>query len=291
MVLAEFASIESVTAEFEKDNREVQLFLHVRPEPGKARATIGIAAQQIHVGAKLRDQVDVLDVAVDDRERVVRVNRLAGRHDFVEQAVKITSLRRVLFALGQILDLEARPGQAIVAFVAECEHQHAGDVLVLPDVLLHVALQDFTRSRVRVVGERDPLAVNAVAIAAHERVNNRHDAVLAVDVRHPLWGDHAEAANRVDTGRRHQFHLVVENLADEVVRLAPQIVGVVLTTRRVAPDYALDVVVLTVDQKLPAVCILVGLNGIGLGVAHARRTQDQHYGQQATYPGHTIEEA
>jgi hypothetical protein len=252
LVLLVAAGVERIAAELEEQDGQAELLLDVRPQAGEAGSPVRVDAEQVHVLEILGDQVDVLDVAVDDRERVVRGDGLAGGDDLGEQAVEIAGLGGFLLALRQVLDLEAGPRQAVVALVAEREHQHAGNVLVLADDLDSVPLEGLPRDRVGVVGERNPLAADRVAVTAHERVDHRHDPVFAVDVGHPLRRDQAEGPDRVDARGPHQAELVVEHLADEVVGLRPQVEGVVLPARRVAPHHALDVEVLAVDLEPPA---------------------------------------
>ena len=290
LVLLEAPRIERVAAELEEHHGHVQLLVNLLPEAGEARPAVDVRAQKVHVLQVLGDQVDVLDVAVDDGERMVRGDGLALGDDLAEQAVQVAGLGRVLLALRQVLDLEAGPGQAVVALVAEGEHQHARDVLVGPDDLHHVTLERLARGGVRVVDERHPLAADAVAVTAHQRVDHRHDAVLAVDVGHPARRDGAEASDRVDVRRLHQAELVVEHLPDVVVRLAPQVVGVVLPARAVAPHDALDVEVLAVDLEPPALLVLVGGDTIGLRVRRQRRRERCREEQEPAGPGQPSEE-
>ena len=69
----------------------------------------------------------------------------------------------------------------------------------------------------------------------------------------PLWRNHRKAADRVDASRFHQPKLVVQHFTYKVVGLPPQIVGVVLISGRIAPNYTLDIVVLAIDLQFPAI--------------------------------------
>ena len=116
--------------------------------------------------------------------------------------------------------------------------------------------------------------------------------MFLVDVGHPLRRNHSETANRVDAHLRHQAEFVIEDLPDLLVGLAEQVVRVVLATRRIAPYDALDVVVLAVDEQLPAILVLVRLNDIGgYRLVCKWHAQDQRHCQQAGDSGQTREEA
>ena len=87
LVFTVFPRIECITAELEKDDRQIEFFIDVFPQAGKAFASVDVAAKQVQVRTKLRDQVDVLDVAVDDGERLSGRNRFTLFDHLVEKAV------------------------------------------------------------------------------------------------------------------------------------------------------------------------------------------------------------
>ena len=80
-------------------------------------------------------------------------------------------------------------------------------------------------------------------------VEDRVDAVLLVDVLDPSGRDAEVLADDVDPHLLQEAHLVIERFDDDVVGLAPEVVGVVLADGHVAPVHAEHHRGLAVDEK------------------------------------------
>ena len=276
-VLAIFLGVVGVGAELGEHRRHAELVLDDLEEVARRRAAVDVRAEDVEALAVLRDQVDVLQVAVGDRDRVLLVALLDRRDRLAVQRVEMRGARVVLLLLRrQRLGLEARPRQAVVVLVAEQPQRDAGGVAVLVDGGDDVRDQRRALARVGVVDLRDPDAVDGRAVAAHRVVDHRVDAVVGVDPCHPARRDVRALPDHVDAHRTQQLHVATERALDELVGLRPQRVGVVRADRRVAPVHAADQEVLAVDLEL--VAALVG-DDVRLGgvrdAARSRRARAQ----------------
>ena len=203
----------------------------------------------------LRDQVDVLDVAVGDRDRPILVDGLDRPGAFVVERIEIFGAGGVLFAFGQGLDLEGAPRQAVVVLVAQQPQQHARDALEFLDDADDLGLDRRTQLRIGIVGIRQPDAVQGEAVAGHRMVQHREDAVRLVDVADPAGRDARVVADRVDAHVQQQGHLAGQGRFDDRVGLVPETICIVLADRHVSPVHAQDHEIASVDLEFLAVTV------------------------------------
>ena len=221
----------------------------------RADAAIDVRAEHVQALAFLGDEIDVLQVAVGDGHGAVRIPLLDLADDLPEQGVEKPRPGGVALALGQRLDLERGPGQAVVVLVAQQPHQHARGVLELVDHRQDLGLQGRAHRGIAVVGRGVPDAVHGQAVAPHGIVQDRVDAVLLVDVLHPARRHAHVLADGVDAHLLQQGHLHGQGGLDDVVGLGPEAVGVVLADGHVAPVHAEDHEVPAVDLQARAACV------------------------------------
>ncbi len=251
-------------------------------------AAVGVDPEHVEVRALGLDEVEVLEVAVGDGHRVVRVEVLGLLEDLAEERVEVLRPGALPLALGQVLDLEGAPGQPVVVLVAEHPHQQARGVPVALHHLRDLGLHRLAEGGVRVVDLGDPGAVQREPVAAHGVVEDRPDPVGLVDVRDPAAGHRGVEADGVDAHALHQGHLVGQRRLDHRVGLGPEAVVVVGADGEVVPVHPADEEGLAVDDELEAAgdvghvdrrrgrglrrrCRLRGRRGRRLGLRRRRR--------------------
>ncbi len=87
---------------------------------------VDVGPEDIEPLALLRDEIDVLEVAVRDRDRPVRVERLDGVDDLAEKRIEIPRAGGLALAFGERFDLERGPRETVVVLVSEKPHEDAG---------------------------------------------------------------------------------------------------------------------------------------------------------------------
>ena len=255
IVLAVPLGVVGVGAELGVDEGHPHLVADAPEEVAAADPAVDVGAHDVDLGAGAGDDVEIVDVAVGQGHRVAVVEAADQGRPLAHQRVQVLGAR-IVGLLGQVLDLEAGPRQAVVVLVAEEVHQHAARVPVGLDGPLQVGEDRPARGLVAVVGLGHEAAVHLEAVAPHQVIDGGHDAVLVVDVLHPARRDLGEQADGVDAHLPEHRHLGVEGLDDELVGLVPQGVAVVLAHGDVAPVHAEDHEVLAVDLELPAALVL-----------------------------------
>ncbi|MFO0004399.1 MAG: hypothetical protein ACK559_25055, partial [bacterium] len=196
--------VEGVGAELGVEHRDSELLLHHRIEVARRLAAVHVRAEHVEVGHLGRDEVDVLHVAVADRDGHPGVELVDGVHHLPEERVEVLRPQDVALALGQRLDLEGGPGKPVVVLVPEQPQQDAGRAGVAPHRGERRLADRGPVRRVRVVDVADPAPVDGDAVAAEQRVHHRPDAVVLVDPGHPLRRDVVVLADDVHAHRTEQ---------------------------------------------------------------------------------------
>ncbi len=196
-IFAPGARIERVGAELGEHHRQVELLLDHVEELARRRAAIDVGAEDIEPLTVLRDQIDVVGVAVDQRHRVVGIALLDQRDGLAHERIEVCRAR-IVGACGQIADLERGPGKPIVVLVTEHPQEHAVDAAVMIDRRLELPENGAAVRRRRVIDVGHEGAVDVDAVAPHERVEHGANAVILVNPFDPARRNVVELANGVD---------------------------------------------------------------------------------------------
>ena len=238
VILAPAPGVEGIGAKLRKEDGDAQRLIDARKEVARGQAPIDIGAQDVQIRCVLLDELKVLEVAIADADRVVRVDLLDRGDGLAPERIErcgVLELGVVLHADRQILDLEARPVKAVVVLISEQPQEHAFGVLVGVHGRQRVRDDRLPHLRIAVVDVGDPRAVHGDAIPAKERVDHGVDPVLFVDPFHPAGRNHRVLPNGVDPHVPKQLHLRSERRLDEGIVSPPEVVGVVLADGHVAP--------------------------------------------------------
>ncbi len=256
LVLAHLLLVEGVRPELGEHDRDPQLVLDHLEEIAGGDPPVDVGAQDVEVRALLGDDVDVLDVAVGDGHRAVRILRLHHVDDVAEEGVELVGAGHVPFALRERFRLEGGPGEAVVVLVPQEPHQYPGNPAELLDQVRHVGGDRGPDRRIGVVDVRDPHPVQGVPVAAAGVVDDGVDAVALVDVADPAGGNPHVLPDGVHPHVPEQRHLPGQRLLDQVVGLLPEAVEIVLADGDVVPVHA-------VDHEVPPIHLETGSRVVG----------------------------
>ena len=237
VVLAPLFGVEGVGTKLRVEQRLAGRLKDLAVDVAAALAAVDVGAEDIEGGADRLDDVEVLDVAVRQRDRVLPIKPMHQLRRLVHERVEVDRAR-VAPLHGQRLNLERGPAQPVVALVAQHPHQHAAVACVALHRGLQLIEQRLAMHRIRVVDVGGPDAVDGVAVAPHQVVHRGVDAVVVVDPLHPAGRDAVVLPDGVDPHRLQQRHVGRQRLLNEGVRLAPEVVGVVFADGLVVPVHA-----------------------------------------------------
>ena len=201
---------------------------------------------------------------------MVLVRRVNLVGDFAEERVEIGSTGIALLRVWKVLDLVRLPVEAVVVLVSEKPHEEPRSVLVLLDERCDLFFHEGAKALLRVIDRANPDAVDRHAVAPHAMVQDRVNSVLLVDVLDPSGRDADVLANDVDPHLLQEAHFIIERFDDDLVRLAPEVIGVVFADGHVAPVHAEHHRGLAVDEKKRAGFIFVNTHDVGTVLRHRR---------------------
>ncbi len=249
LILAHLAGVPGIGPEFCEHDRDAEFVLDLLKHVAEGDAPINVGPKYIESLRLFGDDVDVLEVAVRDGHRPLRVARLDSADDLAEQRIQRPGPSRFAFTFRQVLRFRAGPLEAVVVLVPEQPHQHPGDIAELVDQSEHLGLDRLAQARVRIVDIRVPYPTDVEPVAAHRVVEHGEDAVALIDVTNPARRDADVLPDRVHAHALEQRHLAGEGRLDDIIGLSPEVVGVVRADREVVPVHPEDHEVPAIDLE------------------------------------------